>query len=430
MLARMGGVKGRKKGADAKDKRRPEKKGLVPGLGSAALRVALRNPSLLNELVERAGTRGLGTAMLVVIFEGDRDAVTGGLAKARAVLERSGGVWSGDEPARRWLSHRYAVSYRQAPVYAAGAWVDTMEVAAPWDKLGALYDGVRHALGRHAFVMAHLSHAYPDGCCIYFSFAGSANVAAHDRGEGWDDASVVSYEQAWADALRAAEAAGGTIAHHHGVGRSKAPRLSSEVGSGVDVVRALKRALDPHGIMNQGNLLPGAREERRPASPVALPPAAGASLDTVSQLVDVDASVSVAVVESMVQAQGFTLGLSDEATGSVGAWIAAGARGARDPWVDPADHLVAGFVARFRGVEGDVVVRPAPRRAVGPDLLALVVGMHGRFAQLSRVWLRVHPVGAAQGATAPFRAPAPSPPSEEEERMLQRIEEALEQSPG
>ncbi len=85
------------------------------------------------------------------------------------------GVWEGDAPARRWIERRYAVSYRQAPVFANGAFVDTFEVAARWSDLGRLYEGVRRAFGDYVFVMAHFSHAYPDGCCVYFSFAGSAD---------------------------------------------------------------------------------------------------------------------------------------------------------------------------------------------------------------------------------------------------------------
>jgi alkyldihydroxyacetonephosphate synthase len=138
-------------------------------------------------------------------------------------------------------------------VFASGAFVDTMEVAASWSRLGALYDGVRKAMGKHVFVMAHFSHAYPDGCCIYFSFAGSA---ASGTREGWDAACEETYDRTWRAAQEAAIAAGGTLAHHHGVGRSKAPRLGDELGAGIDVVRALQRALDPRGILNPGNLLP------------------------------------------------------------------------------------------------------------------------------------------------------------------------------
>ncbi|HEX7602566.1 MAG TPA: FAD-linked oxidase C-terminal domain-containing protein, partial [Polyangiaceae bacterium] len=145
------------------------------------------------------------------------------------------------------------VSYRQAPLFREGLFVDTMEVAAKWSSLGDLYDGVRRALGKHVFVMAHLSHAYPDGCCIYFSFAGTA---APDAKGAWDTRCEETYDRAWRAALAAAVDAGGTLAHHHGAGRSKAPRLPAELGVGLDLFRAAKRAFDPYAILNPGALVP------------------------------------------------------------------------------------------------------------------------------------------------------------------------------
>ena len=259
MLARMGAVK--KPGSNAdKTGDTKSKKESTPGLGAAALRNVLRQPSLMNELVEGIGGRLLGGAMLLMIFEGVGDAPALGAEQARAIIERMRGTYVGEGPARRWMQHRYSVSYRQAPMFAAGAFVDTMEVAASWSNLGALYDGVRKALGNQVFVMAHMSHAYPDGCCIYFSFAGSAARSGLTnrlaRTEGWDAASEATYDKMWRTAMDAAIAAGGTLAHHHGVGRSKAPRLGAELGAGVDVVRALQRAFDPYGILNPGNLVP------------------------------------------------------------------------------------------------------------------------------------------------------------------------------
>jgi alkyldihydroxyacetonephosphate synthase len=238
MLARQGGV--RKHG-----KRRP-------GIGDVALRAALKRPGALNDLVD-ASAGLFGGALLVLIFEGTDERPQQGLDEARRLFERMRGTYEGEGPARKWLQHRYSVSYRQAPIFAAGGWVDTMEVAAPWSRLGILYDAVRRALGRHVFVMAHFSHAYPDGCCIYFSFAGAATK---EDGATWERASEATYDRAWPAALEAAIAAGGTLSHHHGVGRSKAPRLAAELGAGVETVRALKRAFDPNRILNPGNLLP------------------------------------------------------------------------------------------------------------------------------------------------------------------------------
>jgi alkyldihydroxyacetonephosphate synthase len=250
MLARQGGVKrSSTRLPDGRSRVQP-KPPRAPGLGHAALRTILRRPNALNELVD-ASAHLLGGSLLVVIFEGTGDKPQKDIEEAQAILSRMRGAYEGEGPARKWLQHRYSVSYRQAPVFAAGAWVDTMEVAAPWSKLAALYDGVRRAMGKHVFVMAHFSHAYPDGCCIYFSFAGSAR-----DGDDWNAASEATYDRVWPAALDAAIAAGGTLSHHHGVGRSKAPRLGVELGAGVDVVRALQRAFDPNRVLNPGNLLP------------------------------------------------------------------------------------------------------------------------------------------------------------------------------
>ena len=68
--------------------------------------------------------------------------------------------------------------------------------------------------------------------------------------------------------VQAVVAAGGTLSHHHGVGRSKAPAMRSEQGTAIDVVRDLKRVLDPKGIFNRGALIPDL-DEHTPLGPVA-----------------------------------------------------------------------------------------------------------------------------------------------------------------
>jgi alkyldihydroxyacetonephosphate synthase len=150
-------------------------------------------------------------------------------------------------------------------------------------------------------------------------------------------------------------------------------------------------------------------------------------IDRASLLVEVEASLTLAVCEERVRAEGLTLGLtlpSEQTQWTVGAWLARGAPGARDAWLDPADHLVAGLDAILpdgRTLE----IRPAPRRAVGPDLVALVTGMNERFARVARAWLRVHPLGVARPSTHPLAAERDPELTDGERAMLDAIERAL-----
>jgi alkyldihydroxyacetonephosphate synthase len=136
-----------------------------------------------------------------------------------------------------------------------GAMVETLETSHTWSHVGELHRAVGVAIrgslreqGTPGLVFCHLSHAYADGASLYFTFIARARRGAE-------------LEQ-WAAVKRAAceaiVANGGTITHHHAVGRDHAPYMEAEVGrTGLEVLRAVKDQLDPEGIMNPGKLLPG-----------------------------------------------------------------------------------------------------------------------------------------------------------------------------
>jgi alkyldihydroxyacetonephosphate synthase len=411
-IARMGKVR-RHKGEDSTSGRPTARADRGPGLGAAVLRTLLRAPSALNTIIDAAPAKLLGGATLVIIFEGPEAFGREDLSRAASIAHKHGARDLGEAPARSWLAHRYSVSYRQAPIFMSGSFSDTMEVAAPWSRLGELYRAVREALGRHVFVMAHLSHAYPDGCSIYFTFAGSAPTPS---------AMEATYDTTWRAALDAAIHAGGTLSHHHGVGRSKAPRLGAELGRGVDVVRAVGGALDPRHIMNPGNLLPREPTERLP---VPVPPPAPI-LDRESLLVHVRGDATLSEVEAFLAPSGLSLRLGPDAalSATVDAWIGSGAPGAQDPYRDPADHLLAGFTARLRS-GADVEVRPSPRRAVGPDLFALFLGMQGRVGVIRSAFLRVH--GPSRPRWLETTLPRDPPIEQAEQAFLDQIATAAAQ---
>ena len=217
-------------------------RGRTRGLRKDAIGVALGNARWINAAADKVARRG---CRMVVGLEGARIRTEIEAALTFAELERAGGKDTGEGPGRHWLSHRYAVSYKMSPTFRDGAFVDTMEVASSWERLLDLYHSVRAAIGRHAVVMAHFSHAYVDGCSIYFTFAAHAD----DRG-----AAQRLYDAIWRDGLEAVTRVGGTISHHHGVGLLKAPFMLGEHREALAILAGLKQSLDPDGILNPGKL--------------------------------------------------------------------------------------------------------------------------------------------------------------------------------
>ena len=134
---------------------------------------------------------------------------------------------------------------------AAATAFDTMELTVSWTDLPALYPAVRDAIASVPGVIAstaHLSHSYPDGACLYFTFAGRAAV------EG-PDAIEEMYLASWNAGTDAALANGGSLSHHHGIGLNRGRFMRSALGDGAtEVLHRLKDALDPNGILNPGKM--------------------------------------------------------------------------------------------------------------------------------------------------------------------------------
>lgn len=149
------------------------------------------------------------------------------------------------------------------------------------------------------------------------------------------------------------------------------------------------------------------------------------TIDRQSLLVTVDGDASLDAIEARVLREGLTLGLAPfpEAT-TVADWLARGAPGAASVFADPADHVVAGLEATFRDGR-HLVVREGPRRAVGPDLVALFVGAGERFGRIVRATLRVHAVDAARPSLSLPRVDLDPPIAEDEAKLLAAIDDAL-----
>ncbi len=189
-------------------------------------------------------------ASVVTVYEGD--AIMERRARVSAHLEAAGGISAGEGAAEEWLQGRFDGPYLRDSLLDAGVFCETLETATTWSNLQTLRSAVERALkdgfadaGAKSYVMCHVSHIYPTGASLYFTVLAGIRT---DPLRAW--------EQVKARVNDAIIASGGTISHHHAVGRDHAPWLESEIGeTGIRILAAIKRELDPTGILNPGAVI-------------------------------------------------------------------------------------------------------------------------------------------------------------------------------
>jgi alkyldihydroxyacetonephosphate synthase len=218
------------------------------------------------ELLRRVIRRGATPAVLRLYdaIEADRSYKTGSVhlvlardegdpviveAAMRVLAEEAKSIGAqpmDDALVDQWIEHRNDVSALEALI-SRGYVVDTMEVAGRWADLPRMYDDTVAALQAIPGTLAasaHQSHSYLDGGCLYFTFAGKVEPEDKDR----------YYTDLWNAGQRAVLAAGGALSHHHGVGLNRSRFVADALGPAFETLVALKRALDPKGILNPGKL--------------------------------------------------------------------------------------------------------------------------------------------------------------------------------
>jgi alkyldihydroxyacetonephosphate synthase len=207
------------------------------------------------------GLRGIDRPCLVILgWEGTRAGVERERAAAHELLGDRRLVRLGRSAGSSWARGRFQGPYLRDELMDHGVMVETLETATSWSRLGELYLAVRGALsqtladgGTPPLVLCHVSHLYPTGASLYFTWIARQRPGAEL--DQWHEAKTAA-----SDAI---VAHGGTITHHHAVGTDHRAWMTDEIGDlGVEVLRGVKDRLDPRGICNPGKLLPlGADDE-------------------------------------------------------------------------------------------------------------------------------------------------------------------------
>ena len=190
--------------------------------------------------------------VLLMVHEGPSARVAAELEAVDAIARRAGLTPAPAEIGPHWMERRNHVpSWTQ--LFEGKLVADTIEVSAPWTRIDAVYEDAIASLREVEAVViasAHSSHVYRTGINLYFTF-----VARHEDSADME----ATYLDCWRRVMEATARHGGGVAHHHGAGRLRKAYLVHDLGeNGVSLLRRVKAAVDPQGLMNPGNLIPDA----------------------------------------------------------------------------------------------------------------------------------------------------------------------------
>lgn len=199
----------------------------------------------LESLIRLRGLRPGRRCLLIGCADGEKGYARHVHQRIRRIGRGFKGVYLGGYPVRRWEHGRYSDPYLREDLNDFGIFIDTLETTVTWESLAPVYEGVRGFIKSRprTLCLTHASHFYPQGTNLYFIFIG--------RMEGLE-----AFRAFHGGIVERILASGGTLSHHHGVGRLLAPWLAGHLGGeALGALRALKNYFDPGNIMNPGGTL-------------------------------------------------------------------------------------------------------------------------------------------------------------------------------
>ncbi|PKL39259.1 MAG: FAD-binding oxidoreductase [Spirochaetae bacterium HGW-Spirochaetae-1] len=198
--------------------------------------------TILDRLMTLRGFRPMERCLFLGSADGEKHFTANIKKQVKTICKKHGGMYLTGFATRQWEPGRYRDPYIREDLMDYGILSDTLETGVKWDNLHKVHQEVRKFVKSRpgTICMTHCSHFYPQGTNLYFIYFIKDN----------DIKDYVEFQDGIIDAV---ERSGGSLSHHHGVGRMIGPWMERHLGKEqMDVLRTLKGHFDPKNIMNPG----------------------------------------------------------------------------------------------------------------------------------------------------------------------------------
>ncbi|RJP67109.1 MAG: FAD-binding oxidoreductase [Candidatus Abyssobacteria bacterium SURF_17] len=223
-----------------------------------ALRLYGVEGTFIDKIMTLRGYKPMQRCLYIGQGDGERGFARNMKKNVKKICRDYGAMYITGYPLKNWEHGRFADPYMREDLNDFSIMIDTLETGVTWSNFHNLYKGVRGLVKSRpkTVCMTHASHFYPQGTNLYFIFIARMNDIDEYR----------AFQEAIIDQI---QRYGGSLSHHHGIGKMIAPWMELHLGKAqMEVLRTLKRHFDPNNIMNPGGTLgldlPDSR--KRPAS--------------------------------------------------------------------------------------------------------------------------------------------------------------------
>ncbi len=201
--------------------------------------------TIFDTAMQLRGFKPMNRCLMIGTTEGHASFTANVKKNIRRVCREFGGMYLTGFAAKQWEPGRFRDPYLREDLQDFGIITDTLETGVTWENIHRVHQEVRKVVKARprTLCLTHASHFYPQGTNLYFIFfAKMDNIGEY-----------IAFQDSILDAIAKS---GGSLSHHHGVGRMIAPWLEEHLGKEqMAVLRALKKHFDPKNIMNPGGQL-------------------------------------------------------------------------------------------------------------------------------------------------------------------------------